>query len=575
MKSRTFAGIVAAAALAACWTACAKTAVTPPQIASVAYDGTVKTPAVPPSQDYEVVFSESGEHAGTYDTFLRLADPDNFEWKDFNGAMATVPFAITKAANRWTSGPQISGWMYGETPSVPVATAAFGAVRPVVYSGTTADGAAVAGAAAVSEPGEYTATFEVEGTDDYSGLRSEVAFAVSKRDVSGGDFVVSVGPNLKYNGAEQSLEIKSVKYDGEPIPYSATGGKAKNAGTYTLVVSASGNYTGSTNIEWKILPRAVTLTSGSASKVYDGGALRCGDVAVSGDGFVAGEGATFNVTGSRTSVGSGDNAFTYTLKSGTLAANYTITSVKGRLTVTKAANAWTVQPSVTGKTFDGTPVQYSVGKAKFGTPSVTFSPGGSAVPVEAGDYTAVFSVPGTANYSALSKTLEFTIGPKEDPPAPPDPPAPTPAVLAAEADWKLLRATGTYFAQLRVVCTEGYETGISNLRVCFADMAAGGKTLAQLWDSSARSAVSKTVKHEGTVYRAVELAASQIEGENATAAYGVSSLAASTIPVAERTIELYVPKRDLASHLADYVAYLLWESNGETFSVPVENKSVR
>ena len=54
---------------------------------------------------------------------------------------------------------------------------------------------------------------------------------------------------------------------------------------------------------------------------------------VSGDGFVDGEGATYNVTGSQTNVGSSANTFTYTLKSNTKAKNYTIKVVNGTLTV--------------------------------------------------------------------------------------------------------------------------------------------------------------------------------------------------------------------------------------------------
>lgn len=82
-----------------------------------------------------------------------------------------------------------------------------------------------------------------------------------------------------------------------------------------------------------IAKRAVTLTSGTAQKVYDELPLVCQTVSVTGDGFVAGEGATYEVTGSQTAVGASQNAFTYTLNDGTLADNYAITQVLGTLTV--------------------------------------------------------------------------------------------------------------------------------------------------------------------------------------------------------------------------------------------------
>ena len=86
-----------------------------------------------------------------------------------------------------------------------------------------------------------------------------------------------------------------------------------------------------------ITPRTVTLTSGSASKVYDGTALVNGSVEIGGDDFIGLEGATFDVTGSQTAVGTSANTFTYTLDEGTKAENYAITTTVGTLTVTQAA----------------------------------------------------------------------------------------------------------------------------------------------------------------------------------------------------------------------------------------------
>ena len=82
-----------------------------------------------------------------------------------------------------------------------------------------------------------------------------------------------------------------------------------------------------------ILPRSVRLTSGSAAKTYDGKALTETSVAVSGDGFVEGEGASYQVSGSRTIVGTSENSFSYILNPGTKAENYEIETVFGTLQV--------------------------------------------------------------------------------------------------------------------------------------------------------------------------------------------------------------------------------------------------
>ena len=102
-----------------------------------------------------------------------------------------------------------------------------------------------------------------------------------------------------------------------------------------ISIEAIGNYVGSIVTNFVIAPREVTLTSGSASKVYDGTALVNSTVTVGGDGFVDGEGATFNVAGSQTNVGESENVFSYMLNDGTKASNYTITTANGTLTVTK------------------------------------------------------------------------------------------------------------------------------------------------------------------------------------------------------------------------------------------------
>ena len=78
----------------------------------------------------------------------------------------------------------------------------------------------------------------------------------------------------------------------------------------------------------------MTLTSDTAEKAYDGKALTNNNVVVSEDGFVDGEGAKYDVTGTQTQPGTSNNTFTYTLNKGTLAGNYNIKKVEGTLTVT-------------------------------------------------------------------------------------------------------------------------------------------------------------------------------------------------------------------------------------------------
>ena len=169
------------------------------------------------------------------------------------------------------------------------------------------------------------------------------------------------GPaDTKYNGDEQKL-TPVVKDQGkvltENVDYKLSYiGDTTNVGTVKITIKGKGNYNGSTEVSYKITKRSVTLTSATDSKVYDKDPLTNHNVTIGGDGFVKEEGATYNVTGSQTSVGESDNEFTYTLKSNTKAENYNITTQNGKLIVTAEASEVTVV--ITGRNgtfpYDGT-----------------------------------------------------------------------------------------------------------------------------------------------------------------------------------------------------------------------------
>ena len=109
------------------------------------------------------------------------------------------------------------------------------------------------------------------------------------------------------------------------------------------------------NGKLSITKRPVTLTSGSAERVYNGEALTKNEVTAStgeNEGFVEGQGATYDVTGSQTDVGESKNTFTYTLNEGTNANNYSIEVAFGTLKVTPVTEEVIV--TITGRTHETT-----------------------------------------------------------------------------------------------------------------------------------------------------------------------------------------------------------------------------
>ena len=173
---------------------------------------------------------------------------------------------------------------------------------------------------------------------------------------------VSEPSDSKYDGKEHKevLTVTDTKTGKELVAgtdYSVTySSDLVNAGTVKVTVAGLGNYTGSFTKTYKITERSVTLTSATVSKVYDGSALTNTSITVSGDGFVEGEGASYEVTGSQTEVGNSANAFEYKLNEKTLASNYNITKVVGTLTITAApAPVTPATPSTPSSTTSTTP----------------------------------------------------------------------------------------------------------------------------------------------------------------------------------------------------------------------------
>lgn len=137
------------------------------------------------------------------------------------------------------------------------------------------------------------------------------------------------------------------------------------------------------SVSLTVTPRDVTLASASDSKAYDGTALTNDAITISGSGFVSGQGATYDVTGSQTNAGSSSNSFTYTLNEGTKAENYKITKTEGTLTVT-AGDISDEDSFVVSQPAD---VTYN-GKEQKQPVTVSFKSGGA---VDASDYDVAYS----------------------------------------------------------------------------------------------------------------------------------------------------------------------------------------
>ena len=214
-----------------------------------------------------------------------------------------------------------------------------------------------------TKAGNYEITTE-EGTLEVTPVEAEVIVTITEN--SG---------KAKYDGTEKTVtgytvkSISSKLYTKDDFEFSGDATvKGTDAGTYDMELKADDFKNTNSNFsnvkfviedgQLVIEKRTVKLTSASASKEYDGTPLTKKEVEVTGDGFVKGEGATYDVTGTITNVGKVDNKFTYELNENTKAGNYEITTEEGTLEVTpgKIADYVTLTPKNTEKVYDGTPL---------------------------------------------------------------------------------------------------------------------------------------------------------------------------------------------------------------------------
>ena len=135
------------------------------------------------------------------------------------------------------------------------------------------------------------------------------------------------------------------------------------------------------------------------------------NVAVTGDGFATGEGATYSVTGTQTEVGNSENTFTYTLNEGTVAGDYSISTVNGKLTVTKTTKAVTIESADGSKKYDGSKLTAATYTVKYGDTAVEAGEDGTFT-LPTGDkltITDTSNVVHVADTAANNNTFSYTL----------------------------------------------------------------------------------------------------------------------------------------------------------------------
>ena len=234
-------------------------------------------------------------------------------------------------------------------------------------------------------------------SDNFTGYKT-AEWKIAPKNISGA--TINLGEALTYKGWEQTQTVTSVTVDGLDVTYTVSDNVQTNAGTYTLTVTGTGNFTGTATKDWTIAPKDISnavFTLGD-TLTYNGQEQTQTVTSVTVDGLPV----TYDVTGN-----TGTDVKDYTL---------TITGT-GNFTGT-ATKDWTIAPKDISNaiitlgealTYNGQEQVQTIDSVTVDDLTVTYDVTGNKG-TDAGDYT--LTITGTGNFTGAA-TAKFTIAQRE------------------------------------------------------------------------------------------------------------------------------------------------------------------
>ncbi|QOX63379.1 VWA domain-containing protein [Anoxybacterium hadale] len=265
-------------------------------------------------------------------------------------------------------------------------------------------------------PGTYTFTYRAVATVEISGQESIVKSvpATVTVTVTGAISYSASGYQGVYDGSSHGITVTStgveIRYGTIEGTYGTTAPTYKNVGVYTVYYQITkpgyASITGSRTVT--ITPKAATVETGSASKVYDGTPLTNSTVTLGG--IIVGDTVTATATGTQTIVGNSNNTVT---TAGADKGNYTFTETLGTLTVTKGTLSYSSSgyEGVYDGSSHGITVMSTGAAIKYGTVEGTYDVTAPTYK-NVGEYTVYYQIakPGYTTVTG-SETVKITPAP--------------------------------------------------------------------------------------------------------------------------------------------------------------------
>ena len=316
-------------------------------ISSVTVGGAAATPVATGGGTYTATLASAYINAGSYSPAVRIvatnSNNSHEDVKEFNGSVTISKKSIYGVSVSSIPSVTYSGNFFQPTPTVTDTARGVTLVNGTDYSLSYSN-----------NKNAGTAYVTITGKGNYSGSTNR-SFTIAKHTVTS-PITVYLGSQLTYNGTAQSLNISFVRDDSGMIisSYTQSGNTATDAGTHTLTITGSGNFTGSATWEYTIDHKSIEgsiVTLGDAL-TYTGSPQSQGVASVVIDSLSA----TFDVSndtatdaGEHTLTVTGTGNFTgSTTKQFMIAPKPLAAAMVGAVAnVTYTGSAFTPEPTVT------------------------------------------------------------------------------------------------------------------------------------------------------------------------------------------------------------------------------------
>lgn len=176
-----------------------------------------------------------------------------------NGSLTlTREFDVTNAMSKGSGSVSMESWIYdGTAKNSPTVTSDTNGTANVTYYYESTDGKGYSSSEIPINAGVYKVTASFAANDIYTACTAEATFAIEAVDISGAE--ITLTDSLTYNGMEQAQAVAAIIVNGLEVTYELSGHIQKDAGSYALMVTGTGNFTGSVKKPYHISPKEVIV----------------------------------------------------------------------------------------------------------------------------------------------------------------------------------------------------------------------------------------------------------------------------------------------------------------------------